>query len=146
MDQEKIKAMKEWNIPRNLRELRGFLGLTGYYQKFIAGYAQISQPLKDQFPKDSFGWSETATLAFEKLKGAMVTAPVLAMPDFHQPFVLETDASGYGIGVVMMQEGRPIAYYSRILGPRVRGKSIYEKELMAVCLSVQKRKHYLLGR
>lgn len=146
VDQEKIKAIQEWGIPRNLRELRGFLGLTGYYHKFVANYAQIAQPLTDQLRKDCFGWSPTATMAFENLKSAMTSAPVLAMPDFHKSFVIETDASGYGLGAVMMQENQPIAYYRRILGPRARSKSIYEKELMAVCLAVQKWKHYLLGR
>lgn len=72
VDLEKVKSMMDWPRPRNLRELRGFLRLTGYYQKFIRNYAQIAQPLTMQLRKDSFGWSESACDAFEKLKAAMV--------------------------------------------------------------------------
>lgn len=146
MDQVKIQAMIEWAQPKNLRELRGFLGLTGYYRKFIANYAHIAQPLTEQLKKDSFNWTVSATEAFERLKSAMVSPPVLKMPDFQQTFVLETDASGYGVGAVLLQSNRPIAYFSKLLGLKARQKSVYEKELIAICLAIHKWKHYLLGR
>ena len=85
-----------------------------------------------------------AQTAFENLKQAMVTAPVLALPDFQESFVIETDASDIGIGAVLMQKDRPIAYLSKALGASHRAKSIYEKEFLALIMAVEKWRQYLL--
>lgn len=146
MDGEKVSAMLDWAIPKNLRELRGFLGLTGYYGKLVAQYAKIALPLTAQLKKDSFHWTEEATKAFEHLKQAMVKAPVLVMPYFSKTFELETDALGHGLGAVLLQKKHPIAFFSHTLGMRGRLKSINEKELMVIAPTVQKWRHYLLGR
>ncbi|CAM8908450.1 unnamed protein product [Rhodiola kirilowii] len=131
-DPKKVEAMMAWPTPRNIRELQGFLGLTGYYRKFIQGYGLVAQPLTKLLKKDGFRWSSEAELAFSKLKVLLSNAPVLAYPDFSHQFTLETDASQYGIGAVLTQKGRPIAYMSEALGPRNAGLPVYEKELLAV--------------
>ncbi|KAL5537557.1 hypothetical protein UlMin_045101 [Ulmus minor] len=137
-DPSKVQAMVSWPTPTNLKALRGFLGLTRYYQKFVVGYSRIAFPLTDQLKKEKFGWNLDATTTFEELKHAMSSVPVLAMPDFSKPFFIETDASGFGLRAVLIQGQQPVAYYSQVLGPRARLKSIYEKELMAIVIAVMK--------
>lgn len=116
MDPDKVHAIQTWPLPHNLKELRGFLGLAGYYRRFIHHYAQLAAPLTDQLKKDNFGWNDAATTAFESLKKAMLSAPVLAIPNFSIPFVVEADASSKGLGSVLSQEKHPLAYFSKTLG------------------------------
>ena len=138
VDPEKIRAVKQWPIPTNVREVRGFLGLTGYYRRFVQHYGSMAAPLTQLLKLGAFKWNEEAQEAFEKLQRAMMTLPILALLDFNAPFEVETDASGYGIGAVLMQNKRPIAFYSHTLALRDRSKPVYERELMAVVMAVQR--------
>lgn len=145
MDCSKVQAVLAWPTPSNLKQLRGFLGLTGYYRRFIQGYASVASPLTDLLKKDSFKWNEHTQLAFEELKQALTTAPVLRLPDFTKPFVLETDASGLGIGAVLSQAKHPIAFFSKKLSPRMQKQSAYVRELYAISEVISKFRHYLIG-
>jgi hypothetical protein len=146
VDPSKVESVTKWPTPKNVKGVRGFLGLTGYYRKFIKDYGKVARPLTELTKKDAFGWNEAAQKAFEKLKESLTTAPVLALPDFNQEFSIECDASGVGIGAILIQNKRPVAYFSKALGVRNMTKSAYEKELMAVVLAIQHWRPYLIGR
>jgi hypothetical protein len=105
--------------------------MTGYYRRFIQGYGIICKPLFNSLKKDGFSWNDEQE-DFQLLKKVMSSPPVLALPDFTKPFILEADASGSGIGAVLMQGGKPIAFFSKTLGPKASAASTYEKEALAI--------------
>jgi hypothetical protein len=127
-DPAKIQAVQQWPIPTDLKQLRGFLGLSGYYRKFIRHYGILSRPLTDLLKKNTpFVWTPLLQQSFDHLKQALISAPVLALPDFTKEFQVETDASAGGIGAVLMQNHHPIAYLSKALGVKAQALSTYEK-------------------
>jgi hypothetical protein len=138
-DTTKIAAVQAWPNPKNLKELCGFLGLTRYYHKFIWHYGIISQPLTNLLRKgETFQWTPVTETAFQTLKQALISAPVLALPDFSQPFVIKTDTCQLGMGAVLMQQNHPTAYLGKALSPRNQTLSTYEKECMAILMAVDK--------
>jgi hypothetical protein len=137
-DPHKIEAILNWPLPCNIKQLRGFLGLTGYYRRFVKGYGIICKPLTQLLKKDAYRWNEEATSAFNQLKHAMTQPPVLALPYLTQQFIIETDASSRGMGAVLMQAGHPIAFISKSFGVKQQALSTYERELLAILLAVTK--------
>jgi len=143
-DPAKLTAIANWPQPVSVKELRSFLGLAGYYRRFVRHFGLISKPLTTLLKKHTlFIWTPEHTAAFQALKDALCSSPVLALPNFSKPFTIETDASDSGVGAVLMQDGHPLAFFSKALGPRTRGLSTYEKEYMAILLAVQQWRSYL---
>ena len=145
MDKDKVQTVLDWPTLVNIKQLRGFLGLTRYYRKFIKSYVVITTPLTNLLMKDKFLWGVDADEAFNKLKNVITQAPVLTLPDFSKPFTLEIDASEIGVGVVLSQMQHPIAYFSKKLNVRMQKQSAYAREFFAITEAIAKFRHYLLG-
>ena len=146
MDSDKVLAVVDWPVPRTVRAVRGFLGLAGYYRKFIRDFGTIAAPLPALLKKDGFLWTPAATIAFEALKKALTIAPVLQLPDFAVSFIVECDASGSGFRAVLHQGGGPIAYFSKTIAPRHASLAAYERELIGLVHAVRHWRPYLWGR
>jgi len=144
-DPDKVQAVADWPQPRSARAVRGFLGLAGYYRKFVKDFGAIAAPLTALL-KDGFTWNEAAAAAFVALKTAITTAPVLALPDFEQPFIVECDASTHGFGAVLLQDQHPIAFFSRPAAPRHQSLAAYEREPIGLLLAIRHWRPYLWGR
>ena len=146
-DPDKISAVQAWPLPRTQTELRGFLGLTNYFRRFIEGYASIAAPLINLTKKSegkSIILSPEATASFQQLKECLVSAKTLAIPDFSKPFRLETDASQIGLGGVLSQEGKPVAYESKKFSSTEMNYSTTDRELYAVVHCLKKWKVYMI--
>ena len=146
IDPKKVLAMQQWPTPTCAKALRGFLGLIGYYIKFIKNYGLIAAPLTNLLKKDSFKWTAEADSAFQHLKATVMNPPVLALPDFSKPFVSECDALGVGISAILMQGQRPIAFHNQALKGKSLHLSTYEKEFLALITNVKRWRPYLLGK
>jgi len=150
-DPDKVRAVTDWPVPTNLREVRSFVGLCSYYRRFVLGFATISAPLHDMTKKGrTFQWTRECQEAFDQLKVVLTSAPILAMPDDQGTFILDTDAANSSIGAVLsqVQQGveRVVAYASRKLSKAEMNYCVTRRELLAVVHFIKYYKHYLLGR
>ncbi|CAA7014729.1 unnamed protein product [Microthlaspi erraticum] len=146
VDPAKIEAIRDWPRPSSATEIRSFLGLAGYYRRFVKGFATMAQPMTKLTGKDvPFIWSAECEESFSQLKEMLTTTPVLALPEPGKPYMVYTDASGIGLGCVLMQEGRVIAYASRQWQGSERNRPTHDLELGAVIFALKIWRSYLLG-
>ena len=146
VDPKKIEAVLNWEPPKNVPKLRSFLGLAGYYRCFVKGFSIIAAPLtKILWKHVEYKWTEGCQSSFEELKAKLTTAPVLASPSGTGGFVVYSDASYQGLGCVLMQHGRVIAYASRQLRPYEISYPTHYLELAAVVFALKIWRHYLYG-
>ena len=146
VDPTKVEAVMKWDSPKNPTEIRSFLGLAGYYRRFVENFSTIAAPLTKLTRKsEKFIWTDAQQKAFQQLKEALCKAPVLALPQGEQDFVVYTDASRVGLGCVLMQKGRVIAYASRQLKPTEKSYPVHDLELAAVVYALKIWRHYLYG-
>lgn len=150
-DPQKVSAVKEWSRPQNVHELRSFLGLCTYYRKFVKGFSLIARPLhKLTENQQKFLWTDDCEKAFNNLKEALTSAPILSYPDPEKSFILDADASNESIGAVLSQEingqERVIAYWSKCLSKPERNYCVTRKELLAIVKAIENFHSYLYGR
>jgi hypothetical protein len=149
-DPDKVKAVKNFPTPTNTRQLKGFLGLAGYYMRFIPNFSKIAKPLTDLLRKNTpFVWSQKTDETFITLRDLLTSEPLLQYPDFTKPFVLTTDASNEALGAILSQGpiGRdlPISFASRTLVNAEKNYSTTEKELLAIVWGYKQHRQYLYG-
>ena len=151
---DKVEAVRRWQVPSNATELRGFLGLAGYYRRFVQGFSEIAAPLhaltQTKPGTPPFQWSEKAQLAFDTLKQRLQQAPVLALPDPDKPYVVHTDASDFATGAVLQQDHgsglQPVAYLSHKMLPAECNYEVHDKEMLAIIKMLGEWRTYLQGR
>jgi hypothetical protein len=136
MDMDKVEAVRAWPPPCTVHVVHGFLGLTGYYRKFIRSYGEIAGPLTQLLKREAFWWTLAAEAAFTSLKATLTATPVLQLPDFTWAFVVDCDASSSSIGVVLHQGAGPIAFFNQAIAPHHSKLSAYERLLIGLIKAV----------
>ncbi|KAJ3533934.1 hypothetical protein NMY22_g7130 [Coprinellus aureogranulatus] len=151
MDPAKVEAVRNWPIPKNLREVRGFLGFANFYRRFIKDFSKIARPLNDLTKKDTpWTWGPDQQAAFETLRTAFISSPILAIWDPNRPTRIEVDASGYATGGVFLQKlddglWHPVAFRSASMQQAERNYEIYDREMLAIIEALKDWRHFLEG-
>jgi hypothetical protein len=146
VDPSKVEAVSKWKHPSNISEVRSFLGMAGYYRRFIKGFSSIARPMTELLKKDNkFVWTPKCEESIRIIKKKLTTAPVLTLPDIHQSFVIFCDASRQGLGCVLMQNEKVIAYASRLLKPHEQNYSTHDLELAVIVHALKIWRHHLIG-
>jgi len=145
MDDHKVKAILDWEPSKSIPALRSFLGLASYYRKFIKNFVKIAALLTNLLKKFTvtYDWEEACDEAFETLKGILVKASVLKLPNFDKDFEIHSDASDFAIGGVIVQDGKPVAFESKKLSETERRWPTHEKEMWAVIHCLKTWGHYV---
>jgi hypothetical protein len=147
IDPSKVKNVLSWNTPKNVSDIRSFLGLTRYYTRFIEVFSKISKPMIELLEKSkTFEWTPRREASFQELKKRLTTAPVLTMPDMEKPFSIYCNASGQGLGCVLMQDGHVVAYASRQLRKHEEKYLTHDLELAVVVHALKIWRHYIIGK
>jgi hypothetical protein len=147
VDPRKVETVSNWRQPTNVSEIRSFLGLAGYYRRFIEGFSKISRPMTEFLKKEKkFNWTKSCEKSFQELKRRLTTAPMLTLPDIQRDFVVYCYASRQGLGCVLMQDGKVVAYASCQLKPHEQNYPTHDLEFAAVVHALKIWRHYLIVR
>jgi hypothetical protein len=146
MDPAKVEAIMEWPMPKNVMEVHIFLGLARYYRRFVKGFLKMANPITELQKKNKkFVWTEKCAKAFWRLKELLTTTSILKVPHMDADFLVCTDESKEGLGGVLMQDGRVIAYISRKLRMHEENYATHDLELLAIVYALKVWRHYLVG-
>ena len=145
VDPTKVQSVTDWLAPTSVGEIRSFLGLAGYYRRFIENFSKIAKPMMELLKKDTkFKWIHECEASFQELKKRLVTAPVLILPDQPKDYQVCCDASRRGLGAILMQEGRVVSYASRQLKLHELNYATLDLELAAIVHALKTWRHFLI--